>query len=118
MFRIVVLSLVCLLAVSAIAWAADQPYKPVPMIKNVEPESGRVGDEMTATGTNLQRELVAALYVIQGEKTIQVSLTSQTETALKFKIPASAKAGRYQLMVLTTGGNPQYLEEPVWFTIE
>lgn len=118
MVRILVLCFVCLLFASAIAAAADEPYKPVPMIKSIDPDTAKAGAELTAAGSNLQKQLVAALYMIQGEKTIQVSLISQAETALKFKVPASAKPGRFQLMVLTTGPNPQYLEEPVWFTVE
>ena len=118
MLRFTTVCLVCVLAVFAIAWAADQPYKPVPMIKTVDPDTVRVGDDLTATGTNLQKELVASVYLIQGDKTIPVTLTSQTETELKFKVPAAAKPGRYQLMVLTAPPNPQYLEEPVWFTVE
>ncbi len=118
MLRFTTVCLVCVLAVFAIAWAADQPYKPVPMIKAVDPDTAKVGDEMTATGTNLQKELVASVYLIQGDKTIPLTLISQTETELKFKVPAAAKPGRYQLMVLTVPPNPQYLEEPVWFTVE
>ncbi len=56
--------------------------------------------------------------MIQGETTVQVKITNQKEDAIKFDVPASVKPGRYQLMVLTAGDKPQYLEEPVYFTVE
>jgi hypothetical protein len=113
--------IVCLLSLSfaaAIAAASDEPYRPVPMIKAVEPDTVKVGDVLTATGANLDKTLVASLFMIQGENTIEVKMTSQTENAIKFAVPATAKPGRFQLMVLTTGTKPQFLEEPVFFTVE
>lgn len=118
MMRSLVVCLVCLSFASAIAMAADEPYRPVPMIKAVAPDTAKAGDELTATGTHLDKALVAELYMIQGEKTIQVKIENQTEEAIKFTVPASVKPGKYQLMVLTTGDKPQYLEEPVYFTVE
>jgi hypothetical protein len=118
MMRSLVVCLVCLSFAGAIAMAADEPYRPVPMIKAVDPDTAKAGDELTATGTHLDKALVAELYMIQGEKTIQVKITNQKEEAIKFAVPASVNPGRYQLMVLTAGDNPQYLEEPVYFTVE
>lgn len=118
MIRTLVVCLVCLSFAAGIAMAADEPYRPVPMIKAVDPDTGKVGDELTATGTHLDKTAVASLYMIQGEKTIQVKVTAQSEETIKFTIPADAKPGRFQLMVLTTGAKPQFLEEPVYFTVE
>jgi len=118
MIRILIVCLMCLSFAAAIAAAADEPYHPVPMIKAVEPDTAKVGDVLTATGSHLDKSAVANLYMIQGEKTIEVKVTSQTEEAIKFTVPDSVKAGRYQLMVLTTGTKPQFLEEPVYFTVE
>jgi hypothetical protein len=118
MIRTIVVCLVCLTLGAAIAAAADEPYRPVPMIKAVDPDTVKIGAELTATGTHLDKSAVANLYMIQGDKTIQVKMSSQTEEAIKFTVPADAKPGRYQLMVLTTGTKPQFLEEPVYFTVE
>jgi hypothetical protein len=118
MIRSLIVCLVCLSFASAIALAADEPYRPVPMIKAVDPATAKVGDELTAIGTHLDKALVAELYMIQGEKTIQVKIVNQKGDAIKFAMPASVTPGRYQLMVLTTGDKPQYLEEPVYFTVE
>ena len=118
MIRTLIVCLLCLSFAVAIAAAADEPYRPVPMIKAVEPDTAKVGDALTATGSHLDKSAVANLYMIQGEKTIEVKITSQTEVAIKFNVPESVKAGRYQLMVLTTGTKGQFLEEPVYFTVE
>ncbi len=118
MIRTLTICLVCLSFAAAISWAADEPYHPVPMIKAVDPDTANAGDELTATGTHLDKSAVASLHMIQGEKTITVKIISQTEEAIRFVIPASTKPGRFQLMVLTTGTKPQYLEEPVFFTVE
>lgn len=118
MIRTFVVCLLCLSFAAVIAAAADEPYRPVPMIKTVEPGTAKVGDVLTAAGSHLDKSAVASLYMIQGEKTVEVKITSQTEDAIKFTVPDAAKAGRYQLMVLTTGTKPQFLEEPVYFTVE
>lgn len=118
MMRNLIVGLVCFSFAGAIALAADEPYRPVPMIKAVDPNTAKVGDELTAVGAHLDKALVAELYMIQGEKTIQVKIVDQKEDAIKFAVPASVQPGRYQLMVLTAGDKPQYLEEPAYFTVE
>src|SRR5581483_2343468 len=118
MIRTFVVLLVCLTLAAAIVSAADAPYRPVPMIKAVDPDTVKAGGELTATGTHLDKTAAGSLYMIQGEKTIQVKIVSQAEESIKFTVPAEVKPGRYQLMVLTTGPNPQFLEEPVYFTVE
>ncbi len=118
MIRTLIVCLVCLSFATMIATAADEPYRPVPMIKAVDPDTVKAGDQLTATGTHLDKISVAGLYMIQGDKNIQVLVQSQTEEAIQFKVPADVKAGRYELMVLTAGNKPQYLEEPVYFTVE
>ena len=117
MIRIMLACLLCLTFATALAAAADEPYRPVPMIKAVEPDTAKVGDAMTATGLHLDKSTVANLYLIQGDKTIDVKITNQSEEAIKFTVPDSAKPGRYQLMVFTAG-TKQYLEEPVFFKVQ
>ncbi len=118
MIRTLIVCLVCVSFAATIAAATNEPYHPVPMLKAVDPDTAKAGDQLTATGTNLTKASIANLYMIQGEKTIQVAIQSQTEQAIQFKVPADVKPGRFQLMILTTGANPQYLEEPVYFTVE
>jgi len=118
MIRTIVVFLVCLTLAAAIVSAADAPYRPVPMIKAVDSETVKAGGDLTATGSHLDKTAAASLYMIQGETTIKVKIVTQAEESIKFTVPTDVKPGRYQLMVLTTGANPQFLEEPVYFNVE
>jgi hypothetical protein len=92
---------------------------PTPLMKEVQPDSAKAGDEVTVSGTNLEKANVAAVYLTQGEKTIKVKVTSQTDTEVKFTIPQDLKAGRFGIMVLTSGGdNAREIDEPVLVSVE
>lgn len=119
MNRMLMGCLVCLSFTSPLAVASgDEPHRPVPLIKVVAPETARPAAPAAATGEFLDKSTVASLYLIQGEKTIEVKITTQTADTIKFVIPGTVEPGRYQLMVLTKGLNPQYIEEPVMLVIE
>jgi hypothetical protein len=90
----------------------------MPHMSTVEPASGTPGDVITVTGENLDQSIVAALYLTDGKNDTKVAITEQSASAIKFKIPAEAKAGRFALMVLTRGKEPKLIEEPVKVTIE
>lgn len=90
----------------------------MPQMQSVEPASAKTGDVVTATGINLDKESVAALYLTDGKVDTKVEITEQTATAIKFKIPSAAKVGRLALMVLTKGKEPKLIEEPVKVVIE
>lgn len=118
MIRTLVVGLLCLGFAAATAAAVDEPYRPVPMITAVDASTVKAGAALTAIGTHLEKASVAGLYMIQGDKTIEVKIINQTDEVIRFTVPASTKPGRFQLMVLTTGTTPQFLEEPVFFTVE
>jgi len=90
----------------------------MPRLASADPPSGKVGDVIVVTGENLTKDSVAKLYLTDGTTDIQVEISEQTSTSLKFKIPAKAKPGRLALMVLTTGKEPKLIEQPVKVTIE
>jgi hypothetical protein len=89
----------------------------MPRMTSVDPMSGKKGDVIAITGENLQKELVAKVFLTDGKNDIQVEVTEQTATSIKFKIPAKA-TGRLTLMVLTTGKEAKYIEQPVKVTID
>lgn len=89
----------------------------MPRMTSVDPMSGKKGDVIAITGENLQKDLVAKVFLTDGKNDIQVEVTEQTATSIKFKIPVKA-AGRLTLMVLTTGKEAKYIEQPVKLTIE
>ncbi len=89
-----------------------------PRMTTVDPGNGKAGDEITVAGENLEKTLVAKVFLTDGKNDVPVDVTDQTATSIKFKIPAKATAGRFALMLLTAGKEPKYIEQPVKVTIE
>src|SRR5260370_457864 len=87
-------------------------------VATVERGSGKAGDELTVAGENLDKAAVAKLYLTDGKNDLEVQMTEQAAASIKFKIPANAKAGRFSLMILTSGKEPKYIEQPVRITVE
>jgi len=109
------LSLVLFLATVIPASVAAQAD--FPRLTAVNPDTGKIGDELTVEGKNLSRQHVKELYLTDGQHDWKTEIVEQTDTAIKFKIPPDAKAGRFDLMVLTTGKNPSLIEQPVKVTV-
>ncbi len=95
--------------------AAQATY---PRMITVEPDTGKVGDVLVVSGENLAKALVKDLYLTDGQKDWKTENVEQTDTAITFKIPADAIAGRFNLMVLTRGADPRLIEQPVKVTVE
>ena len=114
--RIYLLLIALLFALAAPSHLSGQST--MPQMQTVEPASGKTGDVLTVTGENLDQNTVAALYLTNGKEDFRVEITEQTATAIKFKIPSSAKSGRLALMVLTKGKDAKLIEEPVKVLIE
>jgi hypothetical protein len=118
MLRLLV-ALALVVAVAPVACAGARDPGPTPLMKVVQPDSAKTGDEVTVSGTNLEKANVAAVYLTQGDRTIKVKVTSETETELRFTVPADLKPGRFGIMVLTTGGDDaREIDEPVFLSIE
>ena len=90
----------------------------VPRMSTVDPGTGKAGDEITVAGENLEKSQVSKVYLTDGKNDVLVDLTEQSATSLKFKIPTKAIAGRFALMLLTTGKEPKLIEQPVKLTVE
>jgi hypothetical protein len=94
-------------------------YAESPRITAVDPSNGKVGDVISITGENLQKEMVAKVYLTDGTNDTPVDVvTEQTATSIKFKIPAKAKPGRLALMFLTAGKAGQLMEQPFKITVD
>ena len=103
-----------LLAASLTAWAQQA----MPRMTSVDPMNGKQGDVIVVTGENLNKSAVAKLYLTDGKNDLICEVVDQTDTTIKFKIPAKAAPGRLILMVLTTGKDAKYIEQPVKVTID
>jgi hypothetical protein len=109
---LLLLALLC----SAVVLLAQGP--PIPRLSSVDPGAGKAGDTLVANGANLGKDSIAELYLTDGKNDIKVEMTEQAAESIKFKIPGSAKAGRYSLMVLTKGDNARLIEQPVRVSVE
>jgi hypothetical protein len=105
--------IVTLLVATALAFG-----QAMPRMTTCEPGNGKTGDVLTVTGENLTKETVAKVYLTDGKNDIAVEVLEQAATTLKFKLPDKASAGRWSLMLLTTGKEPKLIEQPVKVTVE
>ena len=91
----------------------------MPKMVTVDPLNGKAGDVIVASGENLQKDAVAKVYLTDGKNDIICEVLEQTETAIKFKIPPKVPKGvRLTVMVLTTGKDAKYIEQPVKVEID
>ncbi len=107
--------------VAAVALLLVQPLTPqqtMPRMTSVEPDTGKAGDILSVTGEHLEKANVAEVYLTDGKNDLKVVVSEQTGTLLKFKIPEKATAGRFALMILTTGKEPKLIEQPVKVTVQ
>jgi hypothetical protein len=91
---------------------------PMPRMTGVEPGNGKAGDILTVAGENLDKAHVEQVFLTDGKNDLKVEVLEQNPTAVKIKIPANAKPGRFALMVLTKGKEPKLIEQPVKVTVE
>jgi hypothetical protein len=92
-----------------------------PRMTSVDPDSGKRGDVITVTGENLGKDHVAKLYLTDGgdgKNDVELQITEQTDTTIKFKLPAKSVGGRLALMILTAAKPQQLIEQPVKVTID
>jgi hypothetical protein len=110
------LSLILTLLLAVCVAALGQ--QAMPRMTVVEPGNGKAGDVIAVTGENLEKTNVAKVYLTDGKNDTQVEVTDQTATSIKFKIPPKAAAGKFSLMILTTGNEARLIEQPVKLTVE
>ncbi len=116
--RILITFAVVSLTLPLAMWSAgDDNPTPVPMMRNCDPGQGRAGDLISVTGENLGKNRVAELFLTKGAEDIKVVIVDQSNSTMKFKVPAEASEGRYMLTVLTTTVVPQLIEQPVLFNV-
>jgi hypothetical protein len=106
------------LGIAAILPTALIAIDGVPKMTVVVPDTGKPGDVLAVEGEYLGKSSVVELFLTDGANDWKCEIVEQAETAIKFKIPAKAKPGRFSLMVLTAGPQPKLIEEPVKVNVE
>ena len=89
-----------------------------PNITKVEPDTAKAGAILGVAGENLDKDMVAEVYLTDGKTDIKMEIIEQTAAALKVKVPDPVKTGRFSLMILTATKPAQYFQMPVKVTIE
>ncbi len=85
-----------------------------PRLTAVEPGSGKPGDTATATGENLAKSRVVAVYLSDAKSDYKVRVLEQTPEKIVFRVP-SVKAASYNLSLQVRSNI--YIQ-PVLFKVE
>jgi Ca-activated chloride channel family protein len=65
-------------------------------ISSVDPLVARSGDLITATGDRLDPSNIVALYLTNGDRTMQAAMVEQTPNAVRFRVPENMAAGPWK----------------------
>jgi hypothetical protein len=113
-------SLILILAVLASLFLLPAPglsVEGVPMMKVATPNTGQPGAILKVEGEYLDAEHVAKVFLTDGKTDFELEVVRQGTNKLEVKLPADMKAGKFFLMVLTTGSDGMLIEQPVKVTV-
>ncbi len=85
-----------------------------PRLTAIEPPSGKPGDTVTATGENLDKSKVVAVFLSDARSDYKVKVLEQTPEKIVFKVP-SVKPASYNVSLQVR--NEIYIQ-PVRFKVE
>lgn len=105
-----------LAAMAVLLVMAAHAFQAVPRLTSVDPDSGKKGDVISAKGESLSKASIAELYLSDPKNDTKAEITEQSDTEIKFKVPAVAP-GRYHLTTLGPKRDA-LVEQPVVFTVE
>lgn len=91
---------------------------PTPVMRTVAPEAVKAGETATVSGEYLDKSRVADMFLTNGQTDIKLTILQQSASAIKFKVPETAAAGRYNLMVMLVDAVPKLIEEPARLTVQ
>src|SRR5512138_1565190 len=89
-----------------------------PRMTTVDPMTAKVGDVVTVSGENLDKQNVAEVFLTDGKSDTKVQITEQAAAGLKFKVPDDAKPGRFGLVIRTPSSPPKDYVQPVKVTVQ
>ena len=90
----------------------------VPQMNTVQPDSGNIGTVLRIHGLFLGKDKVDEVYLTDHTFDMKVKVLDQTEDSVEVRIPPSAKPGKLQFLVKTTGKKPLLLEQPLYVTVK
>ncbi len=107
-----------LFAASAVFGNDDKVPAGAPQADSLEPKNGKAGSVLRVVGKSLAKPGVDEVYLTDHRFDLKVKVLEQTDTYISFRIPPFVKPGRLQLLFLTGGNNPLFLEQPFYVQIE
>ena len=112
-----ILAAVCIAALFVPLLGAADADNAVPFMRRVEPVVVKVEDAVTAFGQALDRSRVADVMLTTDSKQVPVEVLEQTESFIRFRVPANLEPGKYYPAVLMVK-EPMVLVQPVILTVE
>ena len=101
-----------------VARAADGAEPPTPVMRSAHPDEVKAGGTTEVDGDYLGKQHVTEVYITAGGNDLKLRIVAQDDKKMKLKVPASAPAGKYILMVLTNRPIPNFIEQPVSLKVE
>jgi outer membrane biosynthesis protein TonB len=89
-----------------------------PETQRIEPRIGKPGAVLKITGKSLDKAHVDEVFLTDHRFDMKVKVLEQADGHITIRIPPFAKPGRLQLLLLTAGSSPVYLEQPLYVQIE
>ena len=88
------------------------PVTPVAVMEQIAPEAAMPGETVMVTGYGLDASNVREVYLIFGKIEYGVAILEQTNTVLRFRVPADAPTGTMRLAAMLAG-RAELMEQPV-----
>lgn len=92
------------------SWAAAQN---APQVTGVDPNSGKVNDTVTVSGSNLGKAAVSSIYLSDDKNDYKATVVDQADDKITIKVP-QVKPGGYNISIQV--GDKLFIK-PVKFTV-
>lgn len=85
--------------------------------EKIEPRIAKPGTVLTITGRSLDKAHVSEVFLTDHRFDMKVKVIEQAGDHMLIRIPPFAKPGRLELLLLTAGAAPVYLEQPLYIQV-
>jgi hypothetical protein len=85
-----------------------------PQVTGVDPDTGKVNDTVTVSGSNLGKATVSSVYLSDDKNDYKATIVDQSDAKITMKVP-QVKAGDYNVSVQV--GDKLFIK-PVKFKVE
>jgi len=104
----------CLLLAGMILFASLAVAQSAPQVTGVDPDTGKVNDTVTVSGSNLGKASVSSVYLSDDKNDYKATIVDQSDDKITVKVP-QVKPGGYNISVQV--GDKLFIK-PVKFKVE